>query len=71
MPGEALTVPADNLPNSFSLEKTVQKFENKAIATALKNSGYNKAQAAKNLGLSRSTFRYKLAKVPREMLSHS
>ena len=71
LPGEALTVPADNLPNSFSLEKTVQKFENKAIATALKNSGYNKAQAAKNLGLSRSTFRYKLAKVPREMLSHS
>lgn len=58
------------LPKKFSLENSVQRFENEAVAAALKSSGYNKARAAKNLGLSRSTFRYKLAKVPKELLGN-
>ena len=57
-----------SLPKRFSLEKYVQGCENRIIATAFKKSGFNKSKAAGNLGLTRSTFRYKLSKVPKEML---
>jgi len=36
----------------------------------LQKSGFNKSKAAGNLGLTRSTFRYKLSKVPKEMLKN-
>jgi DNA-binding NtrC family response regulator len=52
----------------FSLDKSVEQFETNLIVDALKNSGFNKTKAAKILGLTRSTFRYKLAKVPSERL---
>ena len=41
----------------------IQNFENKLILNALQKSGYNKAKAARTLGLTRSTFRYKLSKI--------
>ena len=52
------------IPNIFSLEKHIQNFENKLILNALQKSGFNKAKAARTLGLTRSTFRYKLSKLP-------
>jgi len=54
---------------SDSLENRVRRLENEAVVAALRTSGYNKSRAAKKLGLSRSTFRYKLSKVPRKWLA--
>ncbi len=51
-------------PEKDSLESRVRRLENEAVVAALRTSGYNKSRAAKKLGLSRSTFRYKLSKVP-------
>ena len=69
---EEIAVPDLNhpasLPGRFSLEQYVQGCENRIIVNALKKSGFNKSKAAGNLGLTRSTFRYKLSKVPKEML---
>lgn len=56
------------LAGRFSLDKSVEQFEAKLIVDALKKSGFNKTKAAGILGLTRSTFRYKLAKVPPERL---
>ena len=56
--------PSDRL----SLDKCVQQFETNLIVDALKKSGFNKTKAAGILGLTRSTFRYKLAKIPPERL---
>lgn len=58
-----------SLPKQFSLELYVKGCENRIIVNALKKSGFNQSKAAGNLGLSRSTFRYKLSKVPKEMIS--
>lgn len=52
----------------FSLDKSVEQFETNLIVDALKKSGFNKTKAAGILGLTRSTFRYKLQKVPLERL---
>jgi PAS domain S-box-containing protein len=52
------------IPNVFSLEKHIQNFESKLILNALQKAGFNKAKAARTLGLTRSTFRYKLSKLP-------
>ena len=52
----------------FSLDQCVEQFETNLIVDALKKSGFNKTKAAGILGLTRSTFRYKLAKVPPERL---
>jgi len=60
--------PGGALPDRLSLEKCVQQFETNLIVDALKKSGFNKTKAAGILGLTRSTFRYKLAKVPPERL---
>ncbi|GJL77446.1 MAG: sigma-54-dependent Fis family transcriptional regulator [Nitrospinaceae bacterium] len=60
--------PPDSLPNRFSLEQYVKGCENRIIVSALRKSGFNKSKAAGTLGLTRSTFRYKLSKVPKEML---
>jgi len=57
-----------SLPGKFSLERYIQRCENRIIVNALKASGGNKTRAAENLGLTRSTFRYKLARVPKELL---
>ena len=59
---------ADVLTGRFSLDKSVAQFETNLIVDALKKSGFNKTKAAGILGLTRSTFRYKLAKVPAERL---
>lgn len=56
------------LAGKFSLDKSVEQFETNLIVDALKKSGFNKTKAAGILGLTRSTFRYKLAKVPPERL---
>ncbi len=56
------------LAGKFSLDKSVEQFENNLIVDALKKSGFNKTKAARILGLTRSTFRYKLAKVPPQRL---
>ncbi len=56
------------LPERFSLDQYVQRCESTLLLNAWKKSGFNKTQAARKLGLSRSTFRYKLSKVPQEML---
>jgi PAS domain S-box-containing protein len=58
------------LAGRFSLDKSVEQFETNLIVDALKKSGFNKTKAAGILGLTRSTFRYKLAKVPPERLKH-
>ncbi len=54
----------------FSLDKSIEQFETNMIVDALQKSGFNKTKAAGILGLTRSTFRYKLAKVPPERLKH-
>lgn len=56
------------LAGRLSLDKSVTAFETNLIVDALKKSGFNKTKAAGILGLTRSTFRYKLAKVPPERL---
>ncbi|MCH7623890.1 MAG: sigma 54-interacting transcriptional regulator [Nitrospinae bacterium] len=60
--------PGGALPDRLSLDKCVRQFETNLIVDALKESGFNKTKAAGILGLTRSTFRYKLAKVPHERL---
>lgn len=56
------------LDGRFSLDESVEQFETNLIVDALKKSGFNKTKAAGILGLTRSTFRYKLAKVSPERL---
>ncbi len=56
------------LPEHFSLDRYVQQCESTLLLKAWKTSGFNKTKAARTLGLSRSTFRYKLSKLPQEML---
>ncbi|MFQ5444464.1 MAG: sigma-54 interaction domain-containing protein, partial [Nitrospinales bacterium] len=53
-----------DLSPNFSLEQSVKEFEDQLILQALKKSRYNKTRAAELLGLTRSTFRYKLSKIP-------
>jgi len=55
-------------PDKLSLDKCVERFETNLIVDALRKSGFNKTKAAGILGLTRSTFRYKLAKVSPERL---
>lgn len=54
------------LPKWFSLGKYLHECESKLILNALKKCDFNKTRAARVLGLTRSTFRYKLSKVPVE-----
>ena len=54
---------AENLAGGISLEDSVQEVERNLILKALQKCGNNKTQAANLLGLSRSTFRYKLSKI--------
>ena len=61
---------AATLTGPFSLEQYVKGCENRIIVHALKKSGFNKSKAAGDLGLTRSTFRYKLSKVPKELLKN-
>lgn len=56
----------DSIPPGFSIENFVRQFESGLIVNALKQCGGNKTRAAKMLGLTRSTLRYKLAQVPRD-----
>jgi len=56
------------LAGGFSLDKSVEQLETNLIVDALQKSGFNKTKAAGILGLTRSTFRYKLAKVSPERL---
>ncbi len=51
------------LPEGFSLEKHVERLEIDAILKALRDCAFNKTKAAERLGLTRSTFRYKLSKI--------
>jgi len=65
---QATGEPPVDLYLGFSLDDSVHQFENQLILQALKKSRNNKTQAAHLLGLTRSTFRYKLAKLPRDAL---
>ncbi|KMP12299.1 hypothetical protein UR09_01455 [Candidatus Nitromaritima sp. SCGC AAA799-A02] len=56
----------DLIPNGVTLEEHVRQIESKMILKALKKCNSNKTKAADMLGLSRSTFRYKLSKIPSE-----
>ena len=47
----------------ISLENSVHDFERNLILKALQKCGNNKTRAAHLLGLTRSTFRYKLSKI--------
>ena len=47
----------------ISLENSVHDFERNLILKALQKCGNNKTRAARLLGLTRSTFRYKLSKI--------
>ena len=58
---------AGNFSGSVSLEHSVQEVERNLILNALQKCGNNKTRAANLLGLSRSTFRYKLSKIPPEL----
>jgi len=60
----------DRIPSGFSLEQTVNEFESRIIQQALQQCEQNKSRAANLLGLSRSTFRYKLSRL-KEFLSHN
>ncbi|OGW17209.1 MAG: hypothetical protein A3K09_07435 [Nitrospinae bacterium RIFCSPLOWO2_12_FULL_47_7] len=60
----------DNFPEKGSLENHLRQLENDALLKTLKKCGYNKTKAADLLGLARSTFRYKLSKIP-QTLWHS
>jgi len=51
----------------FSIEDFIAKLESRMIQDALKKCRFNKTKAAKMLGLTRSTFRYKLSKSPEEI----
>ena len=53
----------ENLAGSVSLEDSVHEVERNLILKALQKCGNNKTRAASLLGLSRSTFRYKLSKI--------
>jgi PAS domain S-box-containing protein len=50
-----------------SLENHLQQVESDALLKSLKKCGYNKTKAADLLGLARSTFRYKLSKIPKTL----
>lgn len=65
---QATGEPPVDLYQGFSLDDSVHQLENQLILQALKKSRNNKTQAAHLLGLTRSTFRYKLAKLPRDAL---
>lgn len=58
-----LEVP-ENLGNGFSMAAYLQKFENRMILDVLEKCKHNKSKAANLLGFSRSTFRYKLSRIP-------
>lgn len=60
-------VDLNSIPNGFSLENHIQRFESGVILDTLKKCGFNKTKAAESLGLTRSTLRYKLAKIPRAL----
>ncbi|POZ50843.1 sigma-54-dependent transcriptional regulator [Methylovulum psychrotolerans] len=55
--------PADYDPSQGSLEDYLEDIERKAIATALEENKWNKTAAAKQLGLSFRSFRYRLKKL--------
>jgi len=57
---------AGNLAGGISLEDSVHEFERGLILKALQKCGNNKTRAAHLLGLTRSTFRYKLSKISPE-----
>ena len=52
-----------SIPAGLTLKKHVRQVESKAILKTLKECGFNKTKAAARLGMTRSTFRYKLSKV--------
>ena len=52
-----------NLAGGISLEDSVHEVERNLILKALQRCGDNKTRAAHLLGLTRSTFRYKLSKI--------
>lgn len=57
----------DNLPEKVSLENHLRQLENDVLLKTLKKCGYNKTKAAGLLGFTRSTFRYKLSKIPKTL----
>lgn len=57
----------DHISTHFSLDQSVKEFEDQLIIQALKKCRYNKTRAAELLGLTRSTFRYKLSKIPSQL----
>jgi DNA-binding NtrC family response regulator len=63
-------VSSDRIPSGFSLEQTVNEYESCIIQQALQQCDQNKSRAANLLGLSRSTFRYKLSRL-KEFMSHN
>ena len=52
-----------NFAREVSLEDSVHEVERNLILRALQKCGHNKTKAARLLGLTRSTFRYKLSKI--------
>jgi DNA-binding NtrC family response regulator len=52
-----------DLSKGMSLENSVHQVERELILQALQKCGNNKTRAARMLGLTRSTFRYKLSKI--------
>lgn len=67
--GDSLERPSipQHFHEGFSIEDYVAKLESRMIRDALKKCKHNKTKAAEMLGLTRSTFRYKLSKIPEEI----
>ncbi len=67
--GDSLERPSipQHFYEGFSIEDFVAKLESRMIQDALKKCRFNKTKAAEMLGLTRSTFRYKLSKIPQEI----
>ena len=62
---------AGNLTGGISLEDSVHEVERDLILKALQKCGNNKTRAAHLLGLTRSTFRYKLSKISPDFSSRT
>ena len=54
----------ENLEKGFSMKQYMQKIENRMILDVLEKCKRNKSKAANLLGFTRSTFRYKLSRIP-------
>ena len=62
-PQRELPAPAEPMDEPYSLEKHLERIEREAIEKALNESRWNRTAAAKKLGMSFRSFRYRLKKL--------